>query len=113
MFEGLGLVERLDLPNGRHAYVVCQPDHHHHVVCTNCGRSAEVGDLGLTSITDEVEAQTGFALDSHRIELYGLCPECRATGIEAGHVHAGGLGRAAPLPRRRLPSEEVAVRTLF
>jgi len=80
LFEQLGLVERLDLPNGEHAYVVCQPAHHHHVICTVCGRSAEVGDLGIGSIAAEVESQTGFALDSHRIELYGLCSECRTAG---------------------------------
>ena len=80
LFEQLGLVERLDLPNGGHAYVVCQPAHHHHVICTVCGRSAEVGDLGIGSIAAEVESQTGFTLDSHRIELYGLCAECRAAG---------------------------------
>ena len=77
IFEELGLVERIDLPNGTHAYVVCQPSHHHHVVCTNCGRTAEVGDLGLDVIADEVRSQTGFVLDSHRIELYGLCEDCR------------------------------------
>jgi Fe2+ or Zn2+ uptake regulation protein len=83
LFERLGLVERLDLPSGGHAYVVCQPaHHHHHVICTGCGRSAEVGDLGASSIATDVEAQTGFALDSHRIELYGLCPECRTTGVD-------------------------------
>lgn len=80
LFEQLGLVERLDLPNGEHAYVVCQPAHHHHVICTGCGRSAEVGDLGISSIAGEVESQTGFTIDSHRIELYGLCPECRTAG---------------------------------
>ncbi len=84
LFEQLGLVERLDLPNGTHAYVVCQPAHHHHVVCTGCGRSAEVGDLGLKAITDEVASRTGFAVDSHRIELYGLCPDCQA---RVGHGH--------------------------
>ena len=92
LFEGLGLVERLDLPSGRHAYVVCQPDHHHHVICTGCGRGAEVGDLGLASIADEVEARTGFALDSHRIELYGLCPDCREAA-------AGRAARGARAPR--------------
>jgi Fe2+ or Zn2+ uptake regulation protein len=87
LFEQLGLVERLDLPNGDHAYVVCQPSHHHHVICTGCGRSAEVGDLGISSIAGEVESQTGFTIDSHRIELYGLCPECRATGADQARRH--------------------------
>ena len=34
----LGVLERLDLPNGEHAYVPCEPVHHHHVVCSVCGR---------------------------------------------------------------------------
>jgi len=82
LFEQLGLVERLDLPNGEHAYVVCRPAHHHHVICTACGRSAEVGDLGLASIAADVESQTGFTLDSHRLEFYGLCSECRTAGAD-------------------------------
>jgi Fe2+ or Zn2+ uptake regulation protein len=93
IFEELELVERIDLPNGTHAYVVCQPNHHHHVVCTNCGRAAEVGDLGLDVIADEVRSQTGFVLDSHRIELYGLCEDCRE--------RAASRPRRAPRPRKR------------
>jgi Fe2+ or Zn2+ uptake regulation protein len=93
LFEQLGLVERLDLPNGEHAYVVCQRAHHHHVICTRCGRSAEVGDLGVQSIAAEVESETGFALDSHRIELFGLCPACRQS--------AAVQGRIATSPHRR------------
>jgi Fe2+ or Zn2+ uptake regulation protein len=97
LFEQLGLVERLDLPNGEHAYVVCQPAHHHHVVCTRCGRSAEVGDLGVQSIAAEVESETGFSLDSHRIELFGLCPTCRRSAADRGR-------RATPPRRRRATS---------
>lgn len=75
---GLGLIERVDLPSGEHAYVACQPAaHHHHVVCSRCGRSAEVGDIGLNPVLDRVEETTGFRIDSHRLELFGLCEECR------------------------------------
>ena len=31
----LKLLERLDLPEGEHAYVTCEPSHHHHVVCSS------------------------------------------------------------------------------
>lgn len=96
LFEQLGLVERLDLPNGEHAYVVCQPAHHHHVICTSCGRSAEVGDLGMGSIAEEVESQTGFTIDSHRVEIYGLCPDCRASGADQVRRHVRARpGRSA------------------
>jgi Fe2+ or Zn2+ uptake regulation protein len=76
LFEELGLVERLDLPNGEHAYVVCEPEHHHHVICQQCGRGTEVEDCGIDAVTREIQARTGYVVDSHRIELFGLCPEC-------------------------------------
>jgi Fe2+ or Zn2+ uptake regulation protein len=79
IFEALGLVEQVHLPNGEHAYVACERVHHHHVVCERCGRSQEVGDLGITPIARElVEQRTGYLVDSHRIEFFGLCPDCRA-----------------------------------
>ena len=39
LFTELEVVERVDLPDGGHAYVPCEPVHHHHVICTNCGRA--------------------------------------------------------------------------
>ncbi len=77
LFTDLNLLERLDLPTGDHAYVPCEPAHHHHVVCSRCGRTTEVDDLGLQSVVDDVSRQTGFAIESHRLELYGLCPPCQ------------------------------------
>ncbi len=78
LLAALGLVERVDLPSGEHAYVACQPaEHHHHVVCSRCGRSVEVGELGLAPVLRQVEASTGFRIDAHRLELFGRCPACR------------------------------------
>lgn len=79
VFVALGAVERLDLPTGGHAYVGCEPAHHHHVVCSRCGRSTEIEDAGLRSVVRDVERQTGYRVDEHRLELFGLCPACQAT----------------------------------
>ena len=74
----LGAVERLDLPNGNHAYVRCDSSgHHHHVVCTRCQRAIDLRELGMTPIVAEVERRTGYRVDSHRVELFGLCPSCQ------------------------------------
>ena len=51
--ESIGAVERLDLPSGGHAYVGCEPAHHHHVVCSRCGRSSEIDDSGLRAVVRE------------------------------------------------------------
>jgi Fur family ferric uptake transcriptional regulator len=73
-----GALERLDLPTGEHAYVACAPqDHHHHVVCRNCGGSVEVADTGLQAVVREIGARSGYRIETHRLELYGLCPDCQ------------------------------------
>ena len=79
VLEELGAVERLDLPSGEHAYVVCEPAHHHHVVCSRCGRTNEIDDAGLRLVVREVARRTGYRVDEHRLELFGLCPACLAS----------------------------------
>ena len=78
VLEELGAVERLDLPSGEHTYVVCEPAHHHHVVCSRCGRTDEIDDAGLRTVVREVARRTGYRVDEHRLELFGLCPACLA-----------------------------------
>jgi Fur family ferric uptake transcriptional regulator len=78
VLEALGAVERLDLPSGDHAYVVCQRSHHHHVICSQCGRTNEIDDGDLRAVVNEIARRTGYRVDDHRLELFGLCPACAA-----------------------------------
>jgi Fe2+ or Zn2+ uptake regulation protein len=74
----LGAVERLDLPGGEHSYVRCDiGHHHHHLVCTGCQRSVDLEGLGMAPIMAEVARRTGYRIDRHRVELFGLCPTCQ------------------------------------
>ena len=77
LLVGIAAVERIDLPNGEHAYVACLPTHHHHVICSRCADATEIGDLGLGSFAREVARRTGYRVDEHRLELFGLCPACQ------------------------------------
>lgn len=78
LFTELEVLERIDLPSGDHAYVPCEPRvHHHHMVCDACGRVTEVEDLGLGAAIEDIEARTGWIVDTHRLELFGRCPACR------------------------------------
>lgn len=79
VLEELGAIERLDLPSGEHAYVGCEPAHHHHVVCSRCGRTSEIRDADLQRVVRRVARQTGYRVDEHRLELFGLCPACLAS----------------------------------
>ena len=75
--EELGLVERVDLLTGEHAYVTCEPAHHHHLICSSCGTSVEIPDGPLRRAIAGIERETGFRVDAHRLELFGACPTCR------------------------------------
>ncbi len=80
--EEIGAIERLDLPSGEHAYVGCEAAHHHHIVCSRCGRTVEIDDAGLRPVVREVTRETGFRVDEHRLELFGVCPACLAARPE-------------------------------
>lgn len=79
VLEELGAVERLDFPSSERIYVVCKAAHHHHVVCSACGRTDEIDDAGLRAVVREVARRTGYRVDEHRLELFGVCPACRAS----------------------------------
>ena len=78
LLTDLGVLERLDLPTGEHAYVPCAPAHHHHLVCSRCGRTTEVADHGVAAAVDEIARRSGYRIDTHRLELFGLCRHCRS-----------------------------------
>ncbi len=97
LLGSLGVVEHLDLPSGEHAYVRCEPAHHHHLVCSRCGRSVEVQDSGVAAAVEEVGRRTGYRIESHRLELFGLCPTCRVASPPATRAAArSGLPRGVP-----------------
>jgi Fur family ferric uptake transcriptional regulator len=77
----LHAVERIDLPTGEHAYVACEPAHHHHVVCSSCGASRDVEDAGWRSVVRDIEKKTGYRIDDHRLELFGLCADCHRKAV--------------------------------
>jgi len=80
IFESLSLVERVHVVRSDHAYVVCDPvRHHHHLVCERCGRNTEIRDVGISAIARDLEDKTGYRVNSHRFELFGVCPDCQAT----------------------------------
>jgi Fe2+ or Zn2+ uptake regulation protein len=74
----LGIVERVDLPSGEHAYVACAGSHHHHVICSRCGRTTEVADHGLAEAVTAMARESGYRIDTHRLELFGFCRHCQA-----------------------------------
>ncbi|HUZ89432.1 MAG TPA: transcriptional repressor [Candidatus Acidoferrales bacterium] len=73
--EGKGLIDRLELGDGR-AHYELHDDHHEHVRCEQCGQVAEVPGCVLEGVPRAVQSSTGYQVRAHRLVFIGLCPTC-------------------------------------
>ena len=83
ILEQAGAVRRLSSVDDVARYELAEEltEHHHHLVCNDCGRIDDVtfpGDIerALGRAATAANEQRGYAVDSHRLELVGTCPEC-------------------------------------
>lgn len=75
--ESAGVIERLDLGDGRSHYEL-REDHHEHVRCESCGKVAEIRGCVVDDARERIEAGTGFVVSGHQVVFVGLCSECAA-----------------------------------
>ena len=75
--EAEGRVRRVDWRERGARFEWAELPHHHHIVCSLCGRSVDVDDGTLGFSEERVRAATGFLVDHHSIELEGICPSCQ------------------------------------
>lgn len=76
LLQELDLVCRVPLEDGSVRYQFSGADHHHHLVCSECGSVSEFSDLQLDARIQDDARREGFRLDGHSLELYGRCREC-------------------------------------
>jgi Fur family ferric uptake transcriptional regulator len=78
LFEKLGIVQRL---NTGWKYKIELTDrfndHHHHISCTECGKTVAMNEQELEQFIEALARQHGFALKSHQIEIQGVCTNCQ------------------------------------
>ena len=75
----LGQVRPIYRDSGAALYVVLENGHHHHLVCSQCGRFFEFGDCTVEALLKMVSERFDFVVDGHLLELYGRCADCRET----------------------------------
>lgn len=75
-FYEKGIVKRIEIGEGKYRYEI-EKAHHHHLVCTNCGRIEDI-EIDLTEDFDrEISIKKGFKVRSHSLEFFGLCKTCQ------------------------------------
>ena len=86
LLSQMGLIHKIDIGDGQSRYEFSageKKEHHHHLICTNCGRIIDYTDfideeLELVKKAEKNLAQKyNFLIKNHNIEFYGLCANCR------------------------------------
>ena len=72
-----GAVDMIRAEDGEARYRLCaSEDHHHHLVCRECGRTVEVEEPDAERWAERMASAHGFTDVSHTLEIFGLCAEC-------------------------------------
>jgi Fur family transcriptional regulator, ferric uptake regulator len=87
LLVNMGLIHKFDFGDGRARYEIVEDPkstrHHHHLVCTGCGRIIDYADF----INEEIELlkktekslskKYNFSIHKHLIQFYGHCDKCK------------------------------------
>ena len=80
LLEEMGMVKRFDFGDGAARFeLVGENDdgHHHHLVCTKCSGVVEIDECFPAEIEKRIAAKNKFKAVSHKLEFFGICPECQ------------------------------------
>ena len=74
--SGLAVARQFGGGQARYEAATGKP-HHDHLICTACGEIVEFANERIESLQELVARRHGFAVESHKLELYGRCARCR------------------------------------
>jgi Fur family ferric uptake transcriptional regulator len=77
LLTDLGVVCRVLLEDGSLHYRLSERGHHHHLVCTDCGRVEDLDQCVIADFVRGLSGPSGFEVEGHWLELYGRCAGCR------------------------------------
>ena len=73
-----GLALEMDFGDGQKRYESSfRSLHHDHMVCTECGKILEFNHPLIEKYQEEVAKQKNFKITSHKLDLFGLCQDCK------------------------------------
>jgi Fur family ferric uptake transcriptional regulator len=79
LFRESGIASERNFGDGKARYepIRSEREHHHHMICTECGKIYEFANNQVESCLYQIAKLNEFKLENHKLEIYGLCSECR------------------------------------
>jgi Fur family peroxide stress response transcriptional regulator len=77
LLKEIGEVLELGFHDGNNRYDGTRPFPHPHVICTQCRKIMDPELVSLEDLSAEMSRKTGYSIISHRLDFFGLCPDCQ------------------------------------
>ncbi len=61
----------------RRSYTISTPQHHYHLICSNCSTVIDFTGHDLSELEQDLSKESGFRIDGHLLEVFGLCQACQ------------------------------------
>ncbi len=75
--KAAGEVLELEFSDRDNRYDGKSPRPHPHLICLGCGAILDPDVADIDTLAEKLAMATGYAILSHRLDFYGLCPACR------------------------------------
>lgn len=77
LLKEVGEILEISFAEGGNRYDGNKPYPHPHLICTRCKKIIDPEVTLLEQMTAEVADTTGFRIESHQVEFFGVCPSCQ------------------------------------
>ncbi len=77
LIKDMGEVLELGFSDDSNHYDGSKPFPHPHLICTKCKSIIDPEIPGQGTLPQQVEEATGYEILSHRLDFYGICPQCQ------------------------------------
>ena len=77
LLKEMGEVLELGFSDDSNRYDGNKPYPHPHLICTQCKNIMDPKVATLSELRQEVAQSTGYRIVSHRLDFFGICPQCQ------------------------------------
>ena len=73
----IGVVMELEFSQDSNRYDGRRPYPHTHLICTKCRQVMDAEDIEIRVLKRQIIRKTGYRIINHRIDFFGICPDCQ------------------------------------
>jgi Fur family ferric uptake transcriptional regulator len=77
LLKELKLITEIDLDDGCIRYHLTEKGHHHHLVCSNCGKMIDLPESTLLKLSETLARDYKFQADLKHLAVFGICSDCQ------------------------------------